>query len=126
MRRPSAAGLVALGVGDTAASVVGSCVGRARIRGGGGKTWEGLCGGAAAMLAATAGLLAAAAALGAGQGEGQGGALGSGWRLAGLVGDVGLHAVLCAVLEAFTQQLDNLVLPLWHTTCMLLVAAAHV
>jgi len=40
-----------------------------------------------------------------------------------LVGDLVLHILLNALLEALTHQLDNLVLPLWHTTCLLLVFA---
>jgi hypothetical protein len=38
-----------------------------------------------------------------------------------LAADLVVHVVLTALLEAWTQQLDNLVLPLWHGVYLFLV-----
>eukprot|EP00035_Acanthoeca_spectabilis_P026851 m.464462 g.464462 ORF g.464462 m.464462 type:complete len:605 (+) comp23520_c0_seq1:49-1863(+) len=85
-------GLVAVGVGDAVAAVVGCNLGRHRIFGTS-KTVEGTLASAAAQIAAVAGL----AAVGAAQ-----------CSLSNLVGAV----VVGAAYEALTLQSDNLVVPL--------------
>lgn len=41
-------------------------------------------------------------------------------ELARLIGELGAHTLLTALLEALTEQLDNLVLPMWHSVLLLL------
>ncbi len=124
----AASGLVSVGVGDAAASVAGRLAGRRRLHVGTRKTWEGTVAGAAAMLACQAAAAAAGAVLAGGwEGVGVGARAAAAWRCVprGLVADVAAHTVLSAGLEALTDQLDNLVVPLWHTTWMLLALAWH-
>lgn len=91
----SALGVLALGVGDSMASIAGRRLGYARWSPASGKTAEGSAGFALSMLAAAAAL----------------------W-LVGAVGDFNVPAfalttVLCTLLEAFSAQNDNLVLPVY-------------
>ncbi|KAL6752989.1 hypothetical protein V8C86DRAFT_528157 [Haematococcus lacustris] len=101
------AGMVSLGVGDTAAAVAGRLLGRHRLSASGCKTWEGLAAAVACMLAATLAVFAYVDAWAV-----------LGWRVCA---EAAAHMVGVAVLEAVTKELDNLVLPLWYTTCLLLV-----
>lgn len=116
----SCAGLICLGLGDTAASVVGVLAGRTRLLAGSRKTWEGMLAGAAAMLLGCFGIWL--------------------WSLVAsdqdLVRDLDLdlqrhsHQVSwpgvilatfgAAFLEAVTLQMDNLVVPIYYTAHMLL------
>ena len=111
-------GLVAIGVGDAAAAVVGSRLGKRthRWRHDSGRSWEG----SFAMLVAMA--LSGAAWLGlvvGAQGE-----TGGAWlealspaRLAG----VAAALVTTTLVEALTMQIDNLIIPL-HAYCALALA----
>ena len=105
------------GLGDTAASAVGSLLGRWRICRGSRKTVEGTCAAAAATLAGWW-LLAAADLVGAGGGGPAGSACAAGgawWaRL------VAATALSC-VLEAVTEQLDNLFVPLHYFALLCLL-----
>ncbi|MEW5297336.1 MAG: hypothetical protein WDW36_000552 [Sanguina aurantia] len=97
-------GLVALGVGDTAASCVGFLLGRRRLFRGSSKTAEGTGASAVAMMLSWAWAVR--------------------WLGLGNAMDARLWVALAvvtggaALLEAVTQQLDNLVVPLYY--------AAHV
>ncbi len=104
-------GLVALGTGDTAAACVGYLLGRARLFRGGTKTWEGTASGVAAMMgswAVVAWWLDVRWALSYGTWVG----------LAGVTAGVGL-------LEAVTQQLDNVVVPLYYTAHLVLLMTGN-
>ena len=103
------AGVLVLGIGDAAASVVGSRVGRRRWPGGGGKTVEGSAAAVASMLVAVVALRWA-----------EGVPLAAGW--AGWAALACCVALACA-LEAFTAQMDNLFLPLYFHALLLGVAA---
>ena len=105
-RRPPLAawaGLLTLGVADTAAAAVGSTWGRVRVHRTSRKTIEGTAAAAASLWATLAVVCAARWAGGAAA------ALCASWRLA-------LLAVLVALLEASTAQLDNFVVPLFACT----------
>lgn len=104
-------GLVALGTGDTAAACVGYLLGRARLFRGGKKTYEGTASGVAAMMgswAVVAWWLDVRWALSYGTWAG----------LAGVTAGVGL-------LEAVTQQLDNVVVPLYYTAHLVLLMTGN-
>lgn len=96
------AGLVSAGVGDTAAAVVGRLFGRRTLHAGTSKTWEGTVASAVAMLLALALIMGPCVSGG-----------GAHW---GYVALLVLDVLGAAALEAVTDQLDNLVLPLWLTT----------
>ncbi|KAG2439482.1 hypothetical protein HXX76_004836 [Chlamydomonas incerta] len=104
-------GLVSLGSGDTAAACVGFLLGRRRLFRGGKKTWEGTASGAAAMLASWRVVV---------WWMDVGWALGWGtWaRLGGITAGV-------ALLEAVTSQLDNVVVPLYYLTHLVLLATGN-
>eukprot|EP00198_Chlamydomonas_reinhardtii_P014488 XP_022234940.1 LOW QUALITY PROTEIN: predicted protein [Chlamydomonas reinhardtii] len=104
-------GLVSLGSGDTAAACVGFLLGRRRLFRGGKKTWEGTASGAAAMLASWRVVV---------WWMDVGWALGwSAWvRLAGVTAGV-------ALLEAVTGQLDNVVVPLYYLTHLVLLGTGN-
>lgn len=102
------AGVLVLGVGDAAAAAAGKAVGRIRWPGGR-KTVEGSLCGVAATAAAGAACVAAQSALLAGTGASAGGVrLGHGAAVGLGIGLVGAFAV-----EAATDQIDNLVMPMY-------------
>eukprot|EP00611_Tribonema_gayanum_P000739 TRINITY_DN10549_c0_g2_i1.p2 TRINITY_DN10549_c0_g2~~TRINITY_DN10549_c0_g2_i1.p2 ORF type:complete len:210 (-),score=49.81 TRINITY_DN10549_c0_g2_i1:1053-1682(-) len=104
---PQLCGLIALGVGDAAAALVGSAMGRHKWLGSQ-RTLEG----SAAMLVATfASLMAAATWLGPAGADGAPPAV-----LRYLAA-----SVLITLMEAWTTQVDNLVLPLFAFCAMALV-----
>lgn len=105
----STAGLVSVGVGDAAAAIVGRLWGRRRLWKRTRKTWEGLIAAMVSMLLTTAGFIALCFVHG-------NPAFGASTQICGV-----LMAV--ALLEAITKQLDNLVLPLFHCTAMLLLVS---
>jgi dolichol kinase len=106
------AGVVALGVGDAAAAVVGFHMGTTRWPGGGNRTLEGSAAALVSMLVAAAGAGAAVA---------------PGWPVIGtvarLVPQLVLPLALVALVEAYATAIDNLVLPLYAAA--LLIAALH-
>jgi dolichol kinase len=100
-------GLVSIGVGDAAASVVGSTYGRVRPLRGSSKTLEGTAAGVACALLAWGLVLAPLGLL----------AEMSAWQLLALAGGT----LWAGLLEAATCQLDNLVIPVFylvHLLCM--------
>ena len=103
------AGILVLGVGDAMASTVGICAGRIRWPGRR-KTLEGSAAGVASMLL-TLVLIQALDNGGKPYGPGSWAAL-------------GLCTTLACALEATTEQIDNLFLPLYYATLLLSVAAA--
>lgn len=110
----SASGMVCLGLGDTAASVVGVLGGRTRLLAGSRKTVEGTLAGAAAMLLGCAGLYAWdqwATAVGLDASCPQHNV---NWPV------VAVATVGAALLEAMTHQLDNLVVPVYYAAHLLL------
>ena len=129
------AGIMALGVGDAAAAVVGTRYGRTKWTSGSKKSVEG----SVAMLVAMLGFAAAlvwgmrAGDMGTGMalrgrnsGGGGGGndgdgAVGTYWTAGKLV----FATALCVALEASTDQIDNLVLPLHYAAVLLLAGASH-
>ena len=104
------AGIVATGVGDAAASVVGSSCGRICVAPGSQKTVEGTVAGGVAMVVAWVGMVHAhwippsSVLVGGGAAVRDRG----GWAM--LVG----ASVLSSVLEASTDQLDNMFIPLHY------------
>ncbi|KAL4424664.1 hypothetical protein ABPG77_004471 [Micractinium sp. CCAP 211/92] len=109
---PGYAGIMILGFGDTAASAVGSLLGRTPICHGSRKTVEGTVAAAAATLAAWW-LLAAALHVGGGDG---GAALGiSSWPA------LAAATTLSCLLEAATTQLDNIFMPLHYFALLCLL-----
>ena len=98
------AGLACLAVGDSAAAAVGKALGRVRWPGTGGRTVEG----SVAFFASTAATLVFAA--------GRPGA--SLLPLAAAVAGA-------TAIEAFTSQVDNLVLPVYFAAAVMTVAAAQ-
>ncbi len=110
----AAAGVLALGLGDAAASAVGRAAGRTPVARGAPKTVEGAVAGTAATLAGWA-ALAAVTGAGARRGSWGGGAPG-GAAAAGAAAT----AAAC-LLEAATAQLDNIFLPLHYFALLLLV-----
>ena len=138
------AGIVTLGIGDSAAALVGLRFGKTKWPGGSRKSLEGTL----AMVAAVLFALAAGVWLGARagfsgdgynddaltvgvwqaamkdahRGRGGTGANGTGTGFVLLAAaEVVAATVLCAVLEAVTDQIDNLVLPL-HFAALLMLA----
>ena len=103
------AGIVITGVGDAAASVVGSWVGRVPIAAGSKKTVEGTLSSVVASLLAWAALQQ----LAPGALFAENGAWGGGGRATMTAGLVAA-TLLSSVLEASTDQLDNLVVPLHY------------
>ena len=115
----SASGMVCLGLGDTAASVVGVLAGRTRLFAGSRKTVEGTLAGAAAMLLGCAGLWAWDRwAARAGLADSCMGICpqhnAASWPVVAMV------TVGAALLEAVTHQLDNLVVPIYYAAHLLL------
>ncbi len=107
----SSSGLISLGLGDTAASVVGVLLpGRLRPLAGSRKTVEGMLAGAAAMACGCAAVLMFAAAEGGGRGA----------LLADVPARVAWATLSAAVLEAVTAQLDNLVVPVYYAAHLLM------
>eukprot|EP00955_Chlamydomonas_euryale_P096333 365001-Chlamydomonas_euryale.AAC.14 len=117
----AASGLSCLGLGDSAASVVGVLAGRVRPFRGSRKTAEGTAAGAAAMLAGWAAM--SAMLLGMGHTHVCGGGCGGALGLGGHLGIVWLSAATlgAALLEAVTHQLDNLIVPLYYAAHLLLL-----
>ncbi len=105
-------GIVSIGMGDAVASVVGCLFGRKRLHSGTKKTWEGTVGGYIAMLVCQVCLL-------------YGTGLGAQSVSLALFCDVVMYTACTAALEALTHELDNFVVPLWHTTWMLVCVATH-
>jgi len=102
------AGVVALGVGDAAAAVVGRRVGRTQWPGGGQRTVEG----SAAALAA---MLIAATAAGSAAAPGSQGPIAV---AAALLPALVPALALVALVEAYATAIDNLVLPLYATALL--------
>ncbi|EFJ53081.1 hypothetical protein VOLCADRAFT_102705 [Volvox carteri f. nagariensis] len=104
-------GLVSLGSGDTAAACVGFLLGRRRLFLRGKKTWEGTLSGAAAMLGSWAVVVWW---------------MDVRWALSWYMW-VALAVVTgsVALLEAVTQQLDNVVVPLYYLTHLVLVMTGN-
>ncbi|KAF6252101.1 hypothetical protein COO60DRAFT_1554929 [Scenedesmus sp. NREL 46B-D3] len=102
-------GMVIIGVGDTAASMVGKLLGRVPIHCGSRKTVEGTVAGIASSLGAWCLLFWAA-------GMGLPGGMSLSWWLQLVLATVG-----AGLLEAVTSQLDNVLLPLWYLPHLLLV-----
>jgi dolichol kinase len=98
------AGMVSIGVGDAAAAVVGSTLGTHPLHSATKKTWEGTIAGVVSMLLCNMWLL-------------RGAVVGSA-QLMHLLTRFALPTMCTALLEAATEQLDNIVVPLWHTTWM--------
>ncbi|GIL77590.1 hypothetical protein Vretifemale_6998 [Volvox reticuliferus] len=104
-------GLVSLGSGDTAAACVGFLLGQRRLFLHGKKTWEGTLSGAAAMLGSWAVVMW--------------------WMDVRWAMSWDTWAALAAVtgcvamLEAVTQQLDNVVVPLYYMTHLVLTMTGH-
>ncbi|RMZ53740.1 hypothetical protein APUTEX25_003879 [Auxenochlorella protothecoides] len=111
-RAPALAGILILGFGDSAASLVGRLWGDHALAADNPKTWEGLAAGSAATLAGWVGVALLSSAL-------PGVALLSPQPTQG-----GLLAAtsLSCFLEAVTGQLDNAVLPLHYYTLLLCLA----
>ncbi|KAL6772279.1 hypothetical protein ACKKBG_A29615 [Auxenochlorella protothecoides x Auxenochlorella symbiontica] len=111
-RAPALAGILILGFGDSAASLVGRLWGEHALAADNPKTWEGLAAGSAATLAGWVGVALLSSAL-------PGVALLSPPPTQG-----GLLAAtsLSCFLEAVTGQLDNAVLPLHYYTLLLCLA----
>lgn len=105
----SSSGLVSVGVGDAFAATVGRLWGRHKIGEENPKTWEGLVAAIVSMLMATAGFTTLCFVQGS---------LGP-WSVCEIIAVI----ILVAVLEASSQQMDNLVLPVFHCTAMLLLVA---
>lgn len=99
-------GMIIIGVGDTAASMVGKLLGRVPIHAGSRKTVEGTVAGITSSLGAWCLLLWC------------GGVGGGGWQwwvqLVAATAGAGL-------MEAVTSQLDNVLLPLWYLPHLVLV-----
>ena len=111
-----AAGVYTLGVGDAMASVVGVALGRTPWGGvlgwgvgGGGKTVEGTVGGVVAVIIVHAVVRWAGIGVREEEGIWVGGAI---WRWLAWVG----ATVAMGLMEAWTLQIDNLVLPLYYYT----------
>ncbi|GLI62950.1 hypothetical protein VaNZ11_005804 [Volvox africanus] len=104
-------GLVSLGSGDTAAACVGFLLGQWRLFAHGKKTWEGTLSGAAAMLGSWAVVVWW---------------MDVRWAMSWDMW-VALAAVTgcVAMLEAVTQQLDNVVVPLYYFTHLVLTMTGH-
>lgn len=102
-------GMVIIGVGDTAASMVGKLLGRVPIHAGSRKTVEGTVAGIASSLGAWCLLLWAG-------GMGVPGGMSWCWWLQLLLATAG-----AGLMEAVTSQLDNVLLPLWYLPHLLLV-----
>ena len=96
------AGVYGLGVGDAMASVVGVRWGKTRWVGSGGRTVEGTVGGVLSVVAVHV-LVCRVDVIG----EAEGGWGGWGWVVA---------TVAAGLMEAWTSQIDNLVLPLYYLT----------
>ena len=123
-----------LGVGDTAASLVGILYGRLRLARDTSKTLEGTAAGAAAMLACWLAAALWLAPRGCARGAGALEASAAGAKVAGVHqafcaiamagGAARLLAVTCgaALLEASTHQIDNLVVPVYFAAALLLFA----
>lgn len=129
---PALAGVAALGVADAAASVVGSLAGGLRWLSGSKKTVAGTCGGVVATLlfygavalalAWSHGLFVHGYSEAAGERGGQqggGGGLREAWSLSAEGGAVVVATVATMLLEAFTEQIDNLFLPLFFYAALL-------
>lgn len=102
-------GMVIIGVGDTAASMVGKLLGRVPIHAGSRKTVEGTVAGIASSLGAWCLLLWAG-------GMGVPGGMSWCWWLQLVLATAG-----AGLMEAVTSQLDNVLLPLWYLPHLLLV-----
>lgn len=106
---PLLSGIITLGVGDTAASVVGTLYGRhhwPRTR----KTIEGTFGAVVAMILFIWILYYVTIVFSHTQTE---------WIMTWT--DIVLATVVVALLEAYTTQIDNLYLPLYFYTCLLIL-----
>eukprot|EP00879_Flechtneria_rotunda_P019509 GHRR01020491.1.p2 GENE.GHRR01020491.1~~GHRR01020491.1.p2 ORF type:complete len:146 (-),score=24.57 GHRR01020491.1:250-687(-) len=99
-------GMVIIGAGDTAASMVGKMLGRVPVHDGSRKTVEGTVAGILSSLGAWCLLLWGA------------GVPGGSWRwwLQLLLATAG-----AGLMEACTSQLDNILLPLWYLPHLMLV-----
>jgi dolichol kinase len=102
-------GMVIIGVGDTAASMVGKLLGRVPIHNGSRKTVEGTVAGIVSSLGAWCLLLWAG-------GVGVPGGMSVSWWLQLVLATAG-----AGLMEAVTSQLDNVLLPLWYLPHLLLV-----
>ena len=108
------AGLLAVGLGDTAASAVGVACGRRRLFSGWAKTWEGTAAGFAVTLG---GALAALAVLphgGGAPGPGDGAAHAGMGLTAMRMLQLAAATAAMALLEAITSQVDNVFVPLFY------------
>lgn len=112
-------GLMCLGIGDTAAAVMGRIWGKHPLHRGTRRTWVGVAAGAAAMAVAGLGVLWAAA-----QGcslthrEARKGELHLEHLDARISAGLVMTVLGTAALEGLTGQLDNLVLPLWYMSSL--------
>jgi hypothetical protein len=102
-------GMVIIGVGDTAASMIGKLLGRVPIHVGSRKTVEGTVAGIVSSLGAWCLLLWAG-------GMGVAGGMSWSWWLQLVLATAG-----AGLMEAVTSQLDNVLLPLWYLPHLLLV-----
>jgi dolichol kinase len=131
----SASGLICLGLGDTAASVVGVLLGRWQVLKGSSKTAEGTLAGAAAMLCGVVGLSVAASSscfasgntfLGCHNVSGSSSIVSSKLNFVStLLGPLTVVTFGAALLEAVTQQLDNLIVPVYYTAHLLILYSAY-
>lgn len=109
------AGIIITGLGDAAASIVGSQIGRVPIAPGSHKTVEGTVAGAVTVLAAWVGLIHAGLIAQPEIAWGIGGGIsGQFWSGSGWVVAMVAATVLSSLLEAATEQLDNLFVPLHY------------
>jgi dolichol kinase len=102
-------GMVIIGVGDTAASMVGKLLGRVPIHKGSRKTVEGTVAGIVSSLGSWCLLLWAG-------GVGVPAGMSCSWWLQLVLATAG-----AGLMEAVTSQLDNVLLPLWYLPHLLLV-----
>ncbi|GJP36527.1 hypothetical protein CLOM_g9576 [Closterium sp. NIES-68] len=109
------AGLLSVGIGDTIASVVGVQWGQHPVAVDSPKSWEGTAAAAAAMLAASLLLTALLPPpLAAGHAAAAAQPSMFAYLLQAPVTACGVACLFSALLEAFTQQLDNAFIPLLH------------
>ena len=108
------AGIVITGLGDAAASIVGSLVGRVPIAPGSHKTVEGTLAGAAMSMAAWVSLIQSQCIPVPEFAWNIGGEMGSSKWMVPMLG----ATLLSSLLEAATEQLDNLFIPVHYFTLL--------